>query len=290
MHSVGEKLRNERQRQNRSISAIASETCINSRYLEAIESDDLSILPGGFFYKSFVKQYSGVLGIDFSSLEAEVDRVKPPEVQDPLPALSVSYQIAKTEGRVTRFPLNKGVWAGALLVVTLAGGGGFYAWWQKRQRGPGDSVPDPVQVVQAAPAQSTPPVQQVPVAVTEPAPQTPTPAADAQPSPTPAPVAVTPSAEPPKSEAGKLSVGLSATERTWVSLSSDGKTVFSGVLDASQTKNIEGVENAKLLTGNAAGLDVRWNGKSIGPLGTHGQVRVVVFTPENFQIISPRKM
>ena len=83
---------------------------------------------------------------------------------------------------------------------------------------------------------------------------------------------------------------LSARERTWVSLSSDGKTVFSGVLYARQTKNIEGLENAKLLTGNAAGLDVRWNGKSIGPLGTRGQVKMVLFTPENFQIISPRKM
>src|SRR5205823_5694419 len=105
----------------------------------------------------------------------------------------------------------------------------------------------------------------------------PAPVADSAPAPTPEQTptvtpdpAATPAATPtpietPKSESGKLSVGLSATERTWVSLSSDGKTVFSGVLAASETKNIEGVENAKLTTGNAAGLDVRWNGKSIGP-------------------------
>src|SRR5882724_8433343 len=120
MHSVGEMLRNERQRQNRSISAIASETRISSRYLEAIEADDLSALPGGFFYKSFVKQYSGALGIDFGGLESEVDRVKPAEVQDPLPALSVSYQIARVEGRVRRFPTNRAAWSAALLVATLA--------------------------------------------------------------------------------------------------------------------------------------------------------------------------
>src|SRR3954451_14300967 len=107
MHSVGEKLRSERQRQNRSISANASETCISTRYLEAIEADDLSALPGGFFYKSFVKQYSGALGIDFGALEPELDRVKPPEIQDPLPALSVSYQIARVEGRVRRFPTTR---------------------------------------------------------------------------------------------------------------------------------------------------------------------------------------
>ena len=280
MHSVGEKLRNERQRQNRSISAIASETCISARYLEAIEQDDLSVLPGGFFYKSFVKQYSNALGLDYSSVQPDVEKVMPAEVQDPLPALSTSYRIAKTEGRISLFP-NRAVWAVALLLTTLAGGGGLYHWWQKNQQSAGDPLPDPVQVVQAAPAPAPPvkaPVAADKVVATNPA---------AVPTPS---TAIVPAADFPKAESAKLSVGLSARERTWVSLSSDGKTVFSGVLDARQTKNIEGLENAKLLTGNAAGLDVRWNGKSIGPLGTRGQVKMVLFTPENFQIISPRKM
>ncbi len=280
MHSVGEKLRNERQRQNRSISAIASETCISVRYLEAIEQDDPSALPGGFFYKSFVKQYSSALGLDYSSVQPEVEKVMPAEVPDPLLGLSTSYQIAKTEGRISLFP-NRAVWAVALLVTTLAGGGGFYHWWQKNQQSAGDPLPDPVRVVQAAPASASPvkaPVAADKVVATNPA---------AVPTPS---TAIVPAADFPKAESAKLSVGLSARERTWVSLSSDGKTVFSGVLDARQTKNIEGLENAKLLTGNAAGLDVRWNGKSIGPLGTHGEVKIVVFTPENFQIISPRKM
>ena len=155
MHSVGEKLRSERQRQNLSISAIASETCISARYLEAIEQDDLSVLPGGFFYKSFVKQYSSALGLDFRSVESDVEKAMPTEVQDPLPALSGSYQIAKTEGRISLFP-NRAVWAASLLLSTLAGGGGFYHWWQKNQPGAGDPAPDPVQVVQAAPAVAPP--------------------------------------------------------------------------------------------------------------------------------------
>jgi len=288
MHSVGEKLRNERQRQNRSISAIASETCISARYLEAIEADDLSALPGGFFYKSFVKQYSGALGVDFTSVESEVDRITPAPVENPLPALSASYQVAKAEGRVSPFYTNRVAWATGLLVVALAGGGGFYRWWQKSQRTPGDAPPEPAPTQQTASApvaqQAAPPVE-TPTGTPEPA-ATP-PAVATTEAPKPEPVKTEP---PVKSETAKLSVDLSAKERTWVSLSSDGKTVFSGVLDASETKNIGGIETAKLLTGNAAGLDVRWNGKSIGPLGTHGQVRIVVFTPENFQIIPARKM
>ena len=76
----------------------------------------------------------------------------------------------------------------------------------------------------------------------------------------------------------KINVDLSATEATWVSLSSAGRTVFAGILDASQTKNFDLSESAKLLTGNAAGLDVRMNGRPIGPIGQRGQVRVVVFS------------
>jgi cytoskeletal protein RodZ len=282
MHSVGEKLRSERQRQNRSLSAIASDTCISSRYLQAIETDDISTLPGFFFYKSFVKQYTAALGIDYRTVEADVERMVPAEEIDPLPVLSASYQIAKTEGRITRFPRNKAVWSAGLLLVTLAAGGGFFRWWQKNQRGPGDAVPEVAQA--AAPVAAAVPVTQAPAAVpismsTEPPAATPAPAPElAKPAPS------------TKVESAKLSVDLSAKEKTWVSLSSDGKTVFSGVLDPSQTKNIEGLENAKLLTGNAAGLEVRWNGKPIGPLGSRCQVKVVVFTPENFQILSPRKM
>ena len=37
------------------------------------------------------------------------------------------------------------------------------------------------------------------------------------------------------------------------------------------------------------GIEVRWNGKPIGPIGPKGQVRKVVFTPERFEIIDPRK-
>jgi cytoskeleton protein RodZ len=84
-----------------------------------------------------------------------------------------------------------------------------------------------------------------------------------------------------------LVLNLSATEETWLSITSDGKQIFSGVLQPSQTKTLTTPEVAKMRVGNAGGLEVRWNGKSIGPIGPRGQVRVIVFTPENFQIFGP---
>ena len=80
-------------------------------------------------------------------------------------------------------------------------------------------------------------------------------------------------------------LNLSAKEETWLSLVSDGKETFSGVLEPGQTKTLKGVEVALLRLANASGLDVLWNGKSVGPIGPHGQMRVVVFKPDNFEIL-----
>ncbi len=75
MDSVGTRLRSERDKQKRTLSEIAESTCISSRYLQAIEEDDLTSLPGNFFYKSFVKQYCAALGVPYSSLENLVDPI-----------------------------------------------------------------------------------------------------------------------------------------------------------------------------------------------------------------------
>jgi hypothetical protein len=57
------------------------------------------------------------------------------------------------------------------------------------------------------------------------------------------------------------------------------------LLRPSQTKTLTAPEAAKMKVGNAGGLDVLLNGKPIGPIGSRGQVRIVQFTPEGFQIL-----
>ena len=80
-------------------------------------------------------------------------------------------------------------------------------------------------------------------------------------------------------------LNLAATEKTWLSITSEGKRLFSGFLEPSQTKTLTGVEAARMTVGNAGGIEVRLNGKPIGPIGKSGQVRVVVFTPDNFEVL-----
>jgi hypothetical protein len=142
----------------------------------------------------------------------------------------------------------------------MLGCSGIYAWWRKAQPG----------------------VFQTSVPVQESKAQTAQPAAGVRP----------PVLQPPKPARGleaipgyKVLLELLAREETWLSVSSDGRKVFSGILGPNESKSVEGREFAKLTVGNAAGLEVRLNGKLISPLGGRGQVLVVLFHPDNFQIV-----
>lgn len=89
--------------------------------------------------------------------------------------------------------------------------------------------------------------------------------------------------------ANGMAVEVAASEPTWLSVSANGKKVWSGILNPNETRTIEGVENAKLIVGNAGGIQIRTNGKSIGEIGPRGQVRVVILSPEGSQILrNPR--
>jgi cytoskeleton protein RodZ len=105
-------------------------------------------------------------------------------------------------------------------------------------------------------------------------------------TPSPVPAQPPPAAVP--ADAAPVRVGLSADEKTWISISSDGKNVFANSLEPHQTKVVEASAKVRLLIGNAGGLEISLNGKPIGPIGPKGQVRVVELTPAGFQIV-PRK-
>src|SRR3954452_20562881 len=62
--TLGEKLRQAREERGFTVSEVSEQTRISSLYLESIENDDYSILPGGIFNKGFVKSYAKFVGIN----------------------------------------------------------------------------------------------------------------------------------------------------------------------------------------------------------------------------------
>ncbi len=64
MTSPGQELKQDREARGISLKAVADTTRISRRYLEAVESDRLDLLPGGFFIKGILRAYAGAVGLD----------------------------------------------------------------------------------------------------------------------------------------------------------------------------------------------------------------------------------
>jgi cytoskeletal protein RodZ len=281
--SVGERLRQARLDLGLDLSDVVARTKISEKNLKAIETNDRSAIASGFFYRSFVEQYARALAIEPKELLNEVDRMLSAEAPLPLPGQNGErihrpeplYRPKKSYGRMVASLVT--------FVLAVFGCSAVYALW-----GSGRTPSLAAIASWVHPAQR----ESHPIATSAPRPLV---AANSASAATPVPT--TTSAEPATplgtapllSRDYKLLLDLMAREETWLSVSSDGKPVFSGVLGPNQTKTVAGKEFAKLRVGNAGGLDVKLNGKSIGPLGGRGQVLVVVFTPDNFQIVPPAK-
>jgi cytoskeleton protein RodZ len=261
MFTVSEVLQRARLDQGIDLATVAARTRINAKYLRAIEAGDPKSLPGGFFYKSFTHQYATFLGVDTRAVDAEVDRVLSVDGSPPVPRVAEQ----KTVKLSSRSGAARKYFSYGAFVLILAASSGIDDWWHGSRAVATATVESSGRVMEnttgrRAPSPATGRVSLASVSQI---------AAAAAPA------------------GSRVELALTATEETWLSVSSDGAPVFSGLLEANQTKTFEGKEFTKLRVGNAAGLQVRLNGKPLGPLGAHGQVRDLVFTPDKFQFVSP---
>jgi cytoskeleton protein RodZ len=294
MVSVGKLLRSAREEQKRSLAEIADELCITQRYLRAIEEDDLDSLPGAFFYKSFVKQYAKLVGLPMSRIENGVEQVAAGSSETVfaspavIPGVSSSAQAPSSRFDEWRqrwgllpksdtTPLRKqdpllqdfnryvsdqrvGFSIASLAVVLLVCSG-FYAWWSQAPQATVAQTQEPAVAPAAQPAA-------LPVAHSN----------------DPSQGIVVP-AQPGDDGYTHADLNVSATEKTWLSITADGKVIFSGVLEPSQTKSLNAANGARMKVGNAGGLEIRWKGKAIGPIGPRGQVRTVLLKSDDVEIL-----
>jgi cytoskeletal protein RodZ len=299
MTSIGETLRRERLKRNLELGQIAQELKIASRFLEAIEADDLDKLPGGVFTRSFIVQYARLLGLDEEKIAGELQQTlePPPEtpasVEAPKPADSAIHvpRVEEWQGvGGSRFRWSSSLSAAALVVAAMLVCSVLYTWWQHTRRlAPAHESP-PVAAVQPAPQPA--PVAQPP----SPADQPSTAPGGTQP-PSGAPAPSTEQTAPPVSVAGAsasnpnaaVRVELTADEPVWVLVRTDGKYLFSGTLGAKESRTFDAANTVLLRLGNAGGVTIALNGKPVGSVGPKGQVRTVQFTSGGFEIVPVAK-
>jgi cytoskeletal protein RodZ len=256
MNNLSETLRRERLRQGLDLQKLSDDTKISSRMLQAMEAGDLAKLPGGVFTRSFFKQYATALGLDPAFIESEIRQLSPNPDQVSEVKGKESQPVPFEYASETR---SKSLTAPAIWVVlALLGCGGVY--YLSRSSQPQTT---PEKAEQAA------------------APQTPQ-----QPVAAPLTNTSTPSPATPAIGSGSLQVVLNASEKSWVSVTVDGKLLFSGILQPNDRREINAEEKVKVVAGNAGGIDISLNGKNIDSLGPKGQVRTVELTRAGAQVVS----
>jgi cytoskeleton protein RodZ len=314
MTSIGECLRSERLRRNLQLEQIANELKISARMLAAIEAEDFEKLPGGVFAKSFVRQYAHVLGLDEEEMAAEVDRVlhpgeavqsvKPETAPIPLPRMDAWQSVGDSRSRASGW--SSVLPALLLVVVVMLICSGIYAFWQRPRHAAVPNQPAPSRASQPSPQPPPSGVQAAAPAASAPAAPV---AAELQPSQpvegtpeggsaspqaadttaaVPKPADTNSAAGTPAAPPGPVHVEITATEQVWVRLASDGKYVFSGTLEANQSRTVDANESVSLRLGNAGGVNIALNGKPIGAVGPKGQIRNVQLTSGGFQIVAPK--
>jgi cytoskeleton protein RodZ len=264
---IGAKLKQERLGQGLTLEGIAQSTRIPARFLEAIEADNFSHIPGLIFIRNFVKQYALALKLDPDPLLAELP--KQDEASIPLPDPPARPRSSYHRDRAMRSLATSFAW------IALAGGAGYaaYVHFNHTLRTPATDI---AAGARSDPASDTPvdapPEVTAPAAAPDSAPQ--------QENDKPAPIPL------PPAQALAVQVSMTAHQASWVQITADGKPAFTGTLQSNETKQIAATEQVKILTGNAGGLTISLNGKTLDPIGPSGQIRSLKLTAEGPEFLS----
>jgi len=270
MGVFGDRLRREREMRGITLDEITESTKISRRHLEALEGEHFDQLPGGVFNKGFVRAYARFLGIDEDRAVADYSAAsnEQPEPENKFPLEIHDEPDRELNPRRSYLPL---VFAIAALAGVLVG----YAFWIKSKP---RTAAEQTQATRPAPTAAAPekPVAPVVSPMSAPAPRQ-------APSPVEQRAAVTPQpSQPAPSEPGarkekSFFVSIKAKEDSWVSIVADGKSVMQRVLPADKHKKIKAGKLLVLRTGNAGGIEVSFNGRSLGAIGNENEPRTLTF-------------
>jgi cytoskeletal protein RodZ len=101
-----------------------------------------------------------------------------------------------------------------------------------------------------------------------------------------APVVAKPAAQPSTpAVVGATRVELEASEPSWISIRNSDGTTLARLIEPGNAQSVDIREPAILRAGNAGGLTIHANGKSVGPLGPHGSIREVEFKDGAFKMV-----
>jgi len=293
MTSIGETLRRQRIRRGLQLEQLAAQTKIGLHLLEAMEADQFDRLPGGVFTRSFLRQYAQALGLDADEvvtwLKEQFEAPAEPLPAPPPPPPSSLPQMPSFEDVRDRLRSDSSLGALAWVVIVVLVCAGVYQLWQRGVRFTSSTQ------TAAAPSKpaTTPQTDAKPDVAPKPQPEASRPdfrpatvAEDGSIATAAAPAPPVPGEPSPAREVGgALRVAFTATEPVWVSVKSDGTRAYSGMIDSQQSRQFDAARKMTALVGNVGGIKISLNGKPVGPFGSPGEVRLLMFTPDGAHVI-----
>jgi len=250
--NIGEQLRARREQLGRSIEEVHRRTRISSSVLQAMEADDFSGFPNPVYARAFLRDYARDLQLDEEPLSEELDRrLAPP----PPPEHVHSLKQRSRRGARRPLPVRPALFLGVVCVVAVIAGliaGYVYVRGSGRRHA----------------KVSGPPSQPAATAPATTAPGTAAPGA-----------AVAPPGSAVRVPPGIVRVRLRTSERVWVRVKEDGKSIISGTLESGVIREFRSPRQISIRAGNAGGLWVTVNGGPEARLGSPGQPVSKVYTP-----------
>ena len=264
MPSLGEEFRAAREARKLSLSDVSEQIHIRTVYLQGIEEENWSAIAAPVYVRGFLRTYARFLGID---PERAIDRYNETLAgAEPVPTAVGAYRSIDFEETRPTSPLVWILGGVAVLLVLLVG----FTYVQMLRGNstlataaaspmPGASGAAPAGSAVAASPGSTAPVAAPPGGFPSPA------ASGATAFPNPAGTA------PAGPLAATSTLSVHARADSWMRVVIDGKSAFEGLVPAGFDKTFHG-HFATVRVGNAGGVEVAVNGRSLGTLGAPGSV------------------
>jgi len=244
--TFGQTLRDAREDLGVSLDEAERETRISRRYLEALESEDDAAMPAAVYARGLIRTYCQYLGLNPEGML---------HLYGPQRALQSNVQIRRIPAEINqprRLPVRPAAVLAGLIVLSLLA---VYLWGQYT------SFLENVDRLESTSSSRAP-----------------TPAGSAARAPSPSPVigfppmvSASPSPAPPMGTDRGLVVDARVTDRTWIEVWIDGRSVLAETVQPGFTRTFTAEQQVRMRVGNASGVQVSVNGTTQGPLGVRGQ-------------------
>lgn len=296
MKEIGQILREARERKGLSIEQVSEQTRIRPTYLNAIEAGDFAKLPGAVYIRGFLKSFATVVEVDSSGI---LEMYNKHEQQHPG---EVGQEISEVKLSRTKPTIHVGKIIMACLVLggLVVGGVFVFRFWSILKNETIPQLRDPEPQVdqisgsegggdQTTPDQTNTGTENQSTDAAgggnpDTSATTPDPSGAQQSAggdAVPAISVTTPESELPVDPqqvepTAQTRIQIIAIQQSWVRVMVDNQVMFADMMNLGETKTYEG-EIIHLRIGNAAGIQVNYNGQISGPFGTEGKVVDRVF-------------